>query len=249
MVVAGVPSAGCAGVPCCPVAERLLDQRPQLRRGDLSRDDQRGVVRDEVLRPERLQSSRDIALFDASVPISGKPYGCDAPKSAAAIAVAGDLAGILALLHQVGEPARALPLDFLRREARMPDDVGHQHRAARRSSAAATRPSPATRPSSTTCAAIAPSCATSSAICSALRVAVPSSSIAAVKFASPGLSAGFAPLPVLTTRLAETIGRPRPLVDEHRQAVRRAGTTSASAPAASWPRPPSAAPSATPRRR
>ena len=36
----------------------------------------------------------------------------------------------------------------------------------------------------------APSCATSSAICSALRVAVPSSSIAAVKFARPGLSSG-----------------------------------------------------------
>ncbi len=42
-----------------------------------------------------------------------------------------------------------------------------------------------------------------------MRVAVPSSSIAAVKLARPGLSAGFAPLPVFTTRLAETIGSPR----------------------------------------
>ena len=55
----------------------------------------------------------------------------------------------------------------------------------------------------------APSCATSSAICSAFRVAVPSSSIAAVKLASPGLSSGFASLPVRSTRLAATIGRPR----------------------------------------
>ena len=49
----------------------------------------------------------------------------------------------------------------------------------------------------------------------------PSSSIAAVKLASPGLSAGFASLPVLTTRFAETIGRPGALVDEHRQTVRQ----------------------------
>src|SRR4029077_19440610 len=52
-----------------------------------------------------------------------------------------------------------------------------------------------------------PSCATSSAICSALREAVPSSIIPAVKLASPGLSLGLAPLPVLTTSCAETIGR------------------------------------------
>ena len=32
-------------------------------------------------------SSRVIALFDASVPISGNPYGCDVPNSAAAIAL------------------------------------------------------------------------------------------------------------------------------------------------------------------
>ena len=55
----------------------------------------------------------------------------------------------------------------------------------------------------------APSLATSSAICSALRVDVPSSSIAATKFAMPGLSRGLASLPVRSTRLAATIGRPR----------------------------------------
>src|SRR4051812_30530959 len=53
-----------------------------------------------------------------------------------------------------------------------------------------------------------PSCAASSAICSDDRVVVPSSIMAAVKFARPGLPAGFAPLPVLSTRLADTIGRP-----------------------------------------
>ena len=55
----------------------------------------------------------------------------------------------------------------------------------------------------------APSLETSSAICSALRFAVPSSSIAATKFAMPGLSRGFASLPVRSTRFAATIGRPR----------------------------------------
>ena len=56
---------------------------------------------------------------------------------------------------------------------------------------------------------VAPSCETSSAICSAFRLAVPSSSIAATKFARPGLSIGFASLPVLITRFAATIGNPR----------------------------------------
>ena len=55
----------------------------------------------------------------------------------------------------------------------------------------------------------APSCAISSAICSALRVVVPSSSIAATKLARPGRSGGLASLPVFITRLAATIGRPR----------------------------------------
>jgi hypothetical protein len=56
---------------------------------------------------------------------------------------------------------------------------------------------------------VAPTRATSSAIRSAFRVAVPSSSIAAVKFARPGESAGLAPLPLANTRLAETTGNSR----------------------------------------
>jgi len=61
----------------------------------------------------------------------------------------------------------------------------------------------------------APSWATSSAICSAERDEVPSSSIAAVKFARPGFCGGFAPLPVFTTRFADTTGRlPRDLANE-----------------------------------
>ena len=67
----------------------------------------------------------------------------------------------------------------------------------------------------------APSCATSSAICSAFRVVVPSSSMAAAKLARPGLSSGFASLPVRSTRFAATIGRPRRSFRMQRQTVRQ----------------------------
>ena len=53
-----------------------------------------------------------------------------------------------------------------------------------------------------------PSCAASSATWRAVRVAVPSVSIAAVKPASPGRSIGFSPLPLRTMRFAETTGSP-----------------------------------------
>ena len=53
----------------------------------------------------------------------------------------------------------------------------------------------------------APIWSASSAICSAERFWVPSSSISAVKDASPGRSGGFAALPLRTTRFAETTGR------------------------------------------
>ena len=55
---------------------------------------------------------------------------------------------------------------------------------------------------------LAPRCATSSAICGALRVDVPSSSIAATKLARPGVLTGLASLPVLNTRFAATTGTP-----------------------------------------
>ena len=91
----------------------------------------------------------------------------------------------------------------------LPRHVRHQRRAAPGSSAAATlrstcdrvhrrrraeRRRRAARPRRRSAARCASPC--------------PSSSIAAVKLARPGLSAGFAPLPVFTTRFAETIGRP-----------------------------------------
>ena len=53
---------------------------------------------------------------------------------------------------------------------------------------------------------VEPSCAISSASCSAVRVAVPSSNMAMAKLARPGAPTGFASLPVLTTRLAATKG-------------------------------------------
>ena len=52
---------------------------------------------------------------------------------------------------------------------------------------------------------------------------VPSSSIAAVKFASPGLSIGFASLPVRTTRFGGHHRQPVPLVEDQRQAVGQFG--------------------------
>ena len=102
------------------------------------------------------------------------------------------------------------------------------------------RRAPSSHPSSCWSCSDAPSCATSSAICSALRVAVPSSSIAATKLASPGLVGGFASLPVLSTRLAATIGTPATLVQDQRQAVRTASPTPASTPEAAAPGPASA---------
>ena len=70
-VVSGDPSAGCAGVPFCHAAERLRHQRLHFGLVDVADHDQRRVVGDEVLLPERLRARRaSIALFEASVPIS-----------------------------------------------------------------------------------------------------------------------------------------------------------------------------------
>ena len=65
----------------------------------------------------------------------------------------------------------------------------------------------------------APRCATSSAICSAFRVAVPSSSIAAVKLASPGLSSGFASLPVRKHEIGRDDRQTAALVQDQGQTV------------------------------
>ena len=103
----------------------------------------------------------------------------------------------------------------------MTHDVRHHVEQRRKRPLERARRRPVIRPSSTTSSSEPPRRATSSAICSADRVAVPSSSIAAVKLASPGLSIGFAPLPVFTHEIRRDDRQPGTLVDEDGQAIRQ----------------------------
>ena len=59
-----------AGVPLLPVAERLLDERPQLGHRDLARHDSAALFGTKFCVQNACMSSRVIALFDASVPSS-----------------------------------------------------------------------------------------------------------------------------------------------------------------------------------
>ena len=149
-----------------------------------------------------------MAFNDASLPISANPYGCVSPSDTAATTVDATACALARCCASC--PSRTV--------------------RCRSSSSAANEGCSAT---SATCASAAaklflsvrvlivdasmvlvavrvpPSCAMSSAICSAVRVVVPWVSIADAKFASPGASAGLLSLPVLITRLAATTGRPR----------------------------------------
>ena len=71
-------------------------------------------------------SSTVIALFDASVPSSVNPYGCDGPYSAAAITAFAMAFGLSRCCIELREPARTLPFDLLGREVRVTHDVGQQ---------------------------------------------------------------------------------------------------------------------------
>ena len=147
-------------------------------------------------------SSRVIPLTDASVPISVVAVRMALAVERPRRNLAGDGGRVVALLHQLPEPGGALPLDLFGRERRMERDVGHQvsvgrevlrqrsrrhrrriHRAVRRERGAELRDLVGDL----------------RARCASL---FPSSSIAATKLASPGLLAGLASLPVLSTRFA-----------------------------------------------
>ena len=184
-VVAGAPSCGSRRRAALPRAERLLGQRPQLVHRDVAGDDERGVVRHEVLLPER----HHVVARDRL----DRRLGADL----------GVAVRMLRAVERRRHDLRRRPAPGCRAAAR----------AARAGWRAGARfPPPGTTDSATTSAirssvagkffasdradtvvesiellvaSDAPSCATSSAICSALRVVVPSSSIAAAKFASP----------------------------------------------------------------
>ena len=201
--------------PACPrghAPNAFSASGSQLGHRDVAGHDERGVVRHEVLLPERLHVVARHRLH--------RRLGADLGE-AVRMALAVERRG-----HHVGRDlprrsraaAPAAPAGW-RAAARFrrPETTGAaRHRpsgpASRRSSSSASAPTRTSRPSSCRVPSVAPSCASSSAICSALRVVVPWSSIAAVKFARPGLSSGFASLPVRTTRLAATTGRPARLL-------------------------------------
>ena len=196
-----------------PGAERLLRQRPQLGHRDVAGDDQRRVVRHEVLLPERRAADRAVIAFnDAAVPSSAKPYGCASPYSTLATIVRRQC---LRRSRAVAPAVRDEPCAAAR--ARRPGTTDcsatsaslierrgkillERSRADRRRVHGAGRRQRAR-----------PAAPMSSAICSALRVVVPWVSIAAAKFARPGASAG----------LAVAAGLDHEIRRHHRQAAAR----------------------------
>ena len=229
-----------------PGAEAFSASARSSRHRDVAGDDERRVVGHEVLLPECLHVGARHRLerrLGADLAIAVRMHRAVERRRHD---LRRHLMRVVALLHELAETAGALPLDLLGRERRMQRDVSEQierrgevlRQRARRDVVASIEllvPSDA------------PSCATSSAICGAFRVAVPSSSIAAVKLASPGLSSGFASLPVRSTRLAATIGSPRARQD-HRQPIGQRRRHRRRPAAADAPAPASASRCATVRR-
>ena len=223
-VVAG--ARGTAAAPACPSRQSPKAFSTSGRSSasvDLAGHDQRGVVRHEVLRPERSACRR--ASSPCSTPrCRARCSRRDAPvRRARRPSPRWQPRRVLALLHEARQAAGALALDLLGGKLGRRDDVGQERRA----SPGTLRVSDARRdlrwrPSSTPVVSEPPSCATSSAICSAdCESPCPSSSMAAVKFARPGLSAGSLRCRSSRTRRGRHDRQARPLVDEHREPVRQ----------------------------
>ena len=114
------------GSAVLPLSERLLGQCVEVGHRNVARHHKRRIVRDEVLLPERHMSSREIALTDASVPISLYPYGCFVAIERHGGDLRRDLRRVVAHLRELSR-AR-VPADARLLPPGMTDerDVGHQ---------------------------------------------------------------------------------------------------------------------------
>ena len=157
-----------------PGAERRLRQLAQLGKRDRAGDDQRGVAGHEMPLPECLQLLAG-DLLDAIRPsrAPGTPYGCARPYSAAPRHVAGDRPSDCpaAERDRRASPRGSVPLP----PPESSDAAPHRRAgsAPRENFARGWRSTRSTHPSSTPADSVAPICATSSASCGAVRVAVP----------------------------------------------------------------------------
>ena len=221
-----------------PGAERLLGQRAQLGHRDVAGHDQRGVVRHEVLLPERHACRR--ASSPSPTPRCRSRCsrtGCCVPYSAAAVTCAATAAGLSRCCTSCpSRCARCRSISSAGNDGRSATSAirssvagkffgerprRHRrrvHRAAgRRATRRAARPR---RQSAARCASPCPR-----------RASRPRS------WRARACRAGWRRCRVLNTRLAATIGTLVPLAEDQRQAVRQRGRWSASAAAAAAPAP------------
>ena len=118
----------------------------------------------------------------------------------------GNRRRIVARLQQAGEPLLPQPFELVFRERRPQRDVGHDRQRVGEPRDRHVQPHGRRIEARSSAPRSAPRKSTASAISSAEREPAPSSSIAAVRLATPNLPAGSSALPLSTTRLTCATG-------------------------------------------